>query len=118
MSEFIEFLHEVFDQFGTISARKMFGGHGIYHDGLMFGLVADEVLYLKTDSQSLPLFEENGLQAFEFEKDGKVMKMSYYEAPEEIYDDSELASHWGQIAYDAALRANARKTRKKNKKKA
>jgi DNA transformation protein and related proteins len=49
MSEFVSFLHEVFSNFGAINSRKMFGGYGIYHDGLMFGLVSDESIYLNAD---------------------------------------------------------------------
>jgi DNA transformation protein and related proteins len=49
MSEFVDSLDEVVAQFGAISAKHMFGGYGIYHDSVMFGLVADDVLYLKAD---------------------------------------------------------------------
>lgn len=105
MSEFVQFLHEVFQPFGTISHRHMFGGYGIYHDGLMFGLVADDTLYLKADQQSQSQFIQRGLTPFEYVKNGKVMQMSYYRAPEEIYDDPDAAREWASIAYAAALRS-------------
>ena len=111
MSEFVNYLHEVFESFGPISSRKMFGGYGIYHDGLMFGLVADDELFLKVDDQSRAQFEARGLDAFEYvKKDGKSAKMSYHRAPEEIFDDPDEAKTWAMIAFDAALRA--RKPRK------
>jgi DNA transformation protein len=94
MSEFVTFLHEVFEPFGAIRSRKMFGGHGIYHQDLMFGLVADDELYLKADKQSVPLFEENQLTAFKLNKDSKIMQMSYYHAPEQIHDDPEQVLVW------------------------
>lgn len=109
MSEFVNFLHEVFEHFGPIRSRKMFGGHGIYHNDLMFGLVADDELYLKTDKQNLALFEERDLPAFEFVAKGKSARMSYYAAPEEIYDDPEQACYWADQAYKAALRAKEKK---------
>ena len=105
MSEFVDYLTEVFQQFGAIRTRRMFGGYGVYHEGLMFGLVADDVLYLKTDNQSAKLFNEKGLQQFEYVKNGKPMKMSYYTAPEEIFDDPEVARVWARHAYEAALRS-------------
>lgn len=105
MSNYIEFLHEIFTSFGPITTRKMFGGHGVYHQGLMFGLVADDELYLKVDKVSISEFEEQGLPAFEYDKNGKVMKMSYHKAPEEIYDDFEQATYWANLAYAAAVRA-------------
>lgn len=110
---FIEHLHEVFESFGPITSRAMFGGYGIYHDGLMFGLVADEVLYLKADKESIPLFENEGLGPFLYEKNGKAMPMSYYQAPDEIYDDLDVAKHWARIGFDAALRN--RKPKKQSK---
>jgi len=89
----------------------MFGGYGIYHNDLMFGLVADDVLYLKVDQQSEPEFIELNLSPFMYNKNGKSVQMSYYLAPEEIYNDVELANIWATKAYDAALRN--RKPKKK-----
>jgi len=116
MSEFVEYLHEVFETFGPIRSRKMFGGHGIYHNDLMFGLVADDELYLKTDSVNVALFEEQGLGPFEFVANNKTSKMSYYLAPEEIYDDSEQAAYWAELGFQAALRANTIKAKRAAKK--
>ena len=109
MSEFVDYLHEVFIDFGPIRSRKMFGGHGIYHHDLMFGLVFDDELFLKTDKENVTLFEELDLEAFEFKTKDKLIKMSYYRAPEEIYDDPELAQYWANTAFDAALRTNSKK---------
>lgn len=115
MSEFVTYLHEVFEEFGPIRSRKMFGGHGIYHNDLMFGLVADDELYLKTDKENLAQFEERGMSAFEFVMRGKVGKMSYWSAPEEIYDDPEQANHWAKLAYAAAARAHSAKQARSSK---
>ena len=117
MSEFVDYLTEVFEQFGTIRARRMFGGHGVYHNELMFGLIADDVLYLKADDQSAKLFTDRGLSQFEYVKNGKPMKISYYTAPEEIFDDPEVAKVWALHAYEAAMRSRkpTRKTKKTNK---
>ena len=112
MSEFVSYLHEVLEHFGPIRSRKMFGGHGIYHDDLMFGLVADDEFYLKADAETVPVFEKHGLTPFEFNKDGKIMTMSYYHAPEEIYDDPDEAVRWASLGFAAALRANAKKVGK------
>ena len=105
MSEFVEYLHEVFESFGPIQAKRMFGGYGIYHNDLMFGLVADDSLYLKADDETSGLFEAKGLEPFEYDKNGKKMKMSYFQAPEEIFDDPDEAKAWAERAYEAACRA-------------
>ena len=90
----------------------MFGGYGIYHDGVMFGLVADDTLYLKVDDSSKQQFIDKDLTAFEYDKGNKKVQMSYYLAPEEIYDDPDEANYWAKLAYQAAL--NSKTTRKKN----
>ncbi len=106
MSEYIEFLKEVFELFGPIHPRRMFGGHGLFHKGLMFGLVADDVLYLKADETLATFFDERGLDQFQYKKQGKMFKLSYYMAPEEIFDDPVEAKGWAARSYEAAARAN------------
>ncbi len=105
MSEFVEYLKEAFRDFGPISVRKMFGGHGIYYDGVMIGLVADDVLYLKVDAASAPKFLEHGLSQFKYPKGDKLVGMSYYQAPAEALEDPTEMREWAQLAYEAALRA-------------
>jgi DNA transformation protein len=108
MSDFVDNLEEVLASFGPIRTKRMFGGYGVYHDDLMFGLVADDVLYLKADENSSDAFRQCGLPQFEYEKAGKKTKMSYYMAPEEIFDDPLQAKKWAVRAFEAALRARNR----------
>ena len=116
-SGFIEFLYEVFEEFGQIEIPKMFGGFGVYHDGVMFGLVANDMLYLKADETTKDHFESMGLPQFEYERSGKKIKMSYYRAPEEIFDDREKAALWARRAYKVAVKQNAEKLKKKKPRK-
>ena len=113
MGEFVEYLKEVFVHFGSIQARKMFGGYGIYHKGVMFGLVADDTLYLKADDETAKDFEEKGLEPFEYDKGDKVVKMSYYLAPDEILDDPTEAASWARRSYEVALRSHSSARRKR-----
>jgi len=77
MNESIDHLHEVSDAFGPIRARRMFGGWGIYHDGLMFGLYAQGRLYLKTDAHNVAQFEAAGSEPFTYIQRDKPVKLSY-----------------------------------------
>lgn len=113
MSEFVKYLSEVFAEFGQTTTRHMFGGYGLYFDGIMFGLVADDQLYLKVDETNRADFEALGQTAFEYNKNGKIMNMSYYHAPEEIFDDPDVASIWAQKSWDIALKAQKKKNLKK-----
>ena len=113
MSEFTDYLQEVFAQFGPVQARRMFGGYGLYHEGVMLGLVADDTLYLKADASTREHFLSHGLGAFEYEKNGKTVTMSYYLAPEEILEDPDMAREWAQQAFAIALKAQATRNRRR-----
>lgn len=106
---FVDYIVELMQSIGPVSARRMFGGHGIFLDGLMFGLVADRVLYLKADAETEPLFTERGLEPFSYSKQGKRTKLSYYQAPDEALDDSDEMNTWANLAYGAALQAASAK---------
>ena len=87
----------------------MFGGYGVYHQGVMFALVADEELYLKVDQETVDQFLASSLDAFEYHKNGKQFKMSYHKAPDEIFDDPDIAQYWANLGFEAALRSAAKK---------
>jgi len=108
VSEFVTYLHELLARFGPVTARRMFGGHGIYHDGVMFALVVDDCLYLKADEANAGEFQRRGLAAFEYTRRGKTVRLGYYQAPGEMLDDPGEARDWARRSFEAALRARAR----------
>ncbi len=110
--EFVTYVVELMQSIGPVRARGMFGGHGIFCEGLMFGLVADSVLYLKVDKETESEFKAKGLEAFTYNKKGKEFKMSYYQAPEEVLEDSEEMNNWAKKAYGVALKAASNKRKK------
>lgn len=112
-SEFVGFVVESLQPLGQVSARRMFGGHGIFMDGLMFGLIVRDQLYLKVDDGNRAAYDAEGLQPFTYSGKGKRIEMAYREAPSESFDNPEILCDWGREAYAAALRADARKTRRK-----
>ena len=114
-NEFIEHLKDVFRLFGPFAAKRMFSGHGLFRDGLMFGLVVRDTLYLKADAQTFPQFEALGLAPFEYQRAGKRARLSYYAAPEAVTEDAAEAARWARMALAAALRANAAKTTKRTR---
>ena len=103
--EFIEYLLEQMRDIGPVNARAMFGGHGIYHDGIMFALIADNVLYLKTDETNRHLLEARKLPPFLYERKDKSISMSYNEAPGEVLDDPDEMTYWARSAIAASRRA-------------
>ena len=111
--EFVSYVTEMMQTIGPVSPKKMFGGYGIFLEGLMFGLIADNVLYLKADKEIENEFKAKGLDAFKYYKKGKEYNMSYYQAPEETLEDSEEMKSWANKAYSAAIRASLKKANKK-----
>ena len=109
MSEFIGFLQELFEKWGQVTARRMFGGHGLYHEGLMFAIVVDNRLYLKTDDINRPEFEAQGLAPFTYPMKGKTVALSYWSAPDAIFDEPTEAVRWARSAWEAAARGLAAK---------
>lgn len=101
---------------GPVEARPMFGGYGVFLDGLMFGLFAGEVLYFKTDPDSEARFRAAGSEPFTFRRKGRTVAMSYWRAPEACGSDPDALLEWARTGNEAARRAAARKPVKKEKK--
>jgi DNA transformation protein and related proteins len=112
-SEFVGFVIESLQTLGPVSARRMFGGHGLFIDGLMFGLIADDQLYLKVDDGNREAYEAEGLQPFTYAGKGRRIATSYHEAPSAGFDDPEILCDWAREAYAAAARSGARKMLKR-----
>jgi DNA transformation protein len=101
--EYLTYVLEQLQRVGPVTARRMFGGAGIYASGVMFALVADDVLYLKVDETNREDFKRAGAGPFQPWPD-KPMTMSYYEVPADVLEDRDLLRQWGQKALRAAGR--------------
>ena len=115
--ENIAWFCELLAPVGRIDARRMFGGAGLYADGLIIGLEVEGALYLKTDESSRQSFADAGGHPFVYDGKGKSITMSYWTPPEEAMDSPEAMRPWARLALDAALRSAAKKPAKKAAKK-
>lgn len=86
----------------------MFGGHGIYRDGVMFGLEAGGEIFLKGDQASEAAFRRAGARQFVYDKNGKSVAMSFWRLPDEALDDPDALARWSKLAFDTARRAKVR----------
>ena len=91
--------------FGPVQARAMFGGYGLYLDGLMFGLIANDVLYFKVDDQNRQSYIDAGSGPFTYEGKSRPVEMSYYRVPDELMDDPGRIAEWAERAHQAAQRS-------------
>ena len=104
-----ETLQELFAEFGPVSIRRMFGGMGVFADGLMIALVSRGVIYLKADAETIPVFEQEGQAPFSYAtKNGEHKLTSYWRMPDRLYDDTEELARWARDAHAVALRKAAR----------
>lgn len=101
---YLDYLQELFADFGAIDTRAMFGGHGLYRDGTIIGIVIDEALYLKVDAQTRPAFEAAGCAPFVYAMKDRSVAMSYWSVPAEAMDSPQAMLPWARRAHEAALR--------------
>lgn len=113
--EDIAWLCELLAPLGRIAARRMFGGAGLYADGLIVGLEVGGALYLKTDEASRQAFADAGGHSFVYDGKGKPIAMSDWTPPEEAMDSPEAMRPWARLALEAALRSAAKKSAKKSR---
>jgi DNA transformation protein len=110
---FIELLKDALSGLGPVSVRRMFGGAGVYADGVMFGLVADDTLYLKADDETKRAFEVEGLGPYGYDGHGKRIDLPYWRAPERLLDDPEEMVAWARAALGVARRAAASRAKRR-----
>ncbi len=106
---FVSYLIDQLAPFGAVAARRMFGGFGLFRDRLMFGLVADQTLYLKADDGCRAAFEAAGAAPFFYRRAGRRVVMSYFSVPAEVLDDADALASWAEAAFAAARRGAQRR---------
>jgi DNA transformation protein len=107
MSAFVSHVLELMRPWAAVRARRMFGGHGLYRDDLMFALEADEQLYVKVDAQSQAAFVAAGCRPFIYAGKGRQVQMSYWTVPPDAIEQADAMAHWCGLGWQAALRAQA-----------
>jgi DNA transformation protein len=109
---FAEFLREQLEPLGRVSMRRMFGKTGVFCDGVMFGIVADNMLYLRVDDDNREAFEEAASSPpLNYRKGGSTIDLSFWRAPERLFDEPDELLDWARIALAAARRVAAKRGR-------
>lgn len=98
-------VHDLLADVTGISSRSMFGGWGIYRDGIFFAIITDGELYFKVDGTNRPAFERRNSRPFVYERDGKPITMSYWLVPEEILEDRDELVAWAEASVAVGRRA-------------
>jgi DNA transformation protein and related proteins len=110
-NDFVDYVIEQLRPFARVTSRRMFGGYGLYADGLFFALIAYDELYLKVDDSNRAEFEQRGCKPFAPFPDRPV-SLSYYNVPADVLDDSDELVRWARAAFSVALMASKAKESK------
>ncbi|HMV42630.1 MAG TPA: TfoX/Sxy family protein [Leptospiraceae bacterium] len=113
MDSFLDFALERLSIAGQVTAKPMFGGHGIYLEDLIIGMVVESTLYLKVDDSNIKDYIQAGVKPFSYEaKNGKPISMSYWCLPADILESNEDLPKWLNKAVEAARASKKNKTKK------
>tara|TARA_R110002072_G_scaffold213520_2_gene370787 strand:- start:649 stop:1002 length:354 start_codon:yes stop_codon:yes gene_type:complete len=115
-TETIRYLLDELHTLGVVSTKRMFGGHGLFVNGLMFSIVVDDVVYLKGDEKSARIYTDAGCPRFTYMRKDKPVHLNYYQAPDSSLDDPLELHHWAIIAVAGSQRENVKKIAQKPKK--
>jgi DNA transformation protein and related proteins len=109
-SAFADFLSDQLAPLGHITTRRMFGKTGVFCDGFMLGMVRDNTLYFRVDEHNQAAFEEaKSFAPLNYEKQGSTIDLSFWRAPERLFDDPDELVSWARIALAAARRVASKR---------
>ncbi|HTV45275.1 MAG TPA: TfoX/Sxy family protein [Stellaceae bacterium] len=115
---FAEFLCEELAPLGHVTTRRMFGKTGVFCDGFMLGMVTENTLYFRVDDENrLAFAEAASFPPLNYEKAGQLIDLSFWRAPERLFDEPEELVEWARAALAAARRVAARRTMPRRKQK-
>jgi DNA transformation protein and related proteins len=110
-SEYCNYILDLLSPMGNITARTMFGGYGIYMNHVIFGIIANDILYFKVDDTNRNDYINKGSEPFSYEaKRKKNIIMSYWQVPLDILEDSEVLYDWANKS--CCISKNKKKTKK------
>jgi DNA transformation protein and related proteins len=107
----------IVDQLGALpalSARRMFGGLGLYSGEWFFALIDDDVLFFKVDDTNREDYVSRGMKAF-MPFPGQP-SLGYFQVPEDVIEEAEELTRWARRSVEIAQRAGLKKTKKKKTK--
>ena len=109
---FAEFLREQLAALGRITMRRMFGKTGMFCNRLMLWMVRDNTLYFRVDDDNRAAFKEaQSFPPLNYEKKGSAIDLSFWRAPERLFDDADDLVTWARAALAAARRVAAKRER-------
>jgi DNA transformation protein len=111
-ADFAEFLREQLTPLGRVTTRRMFGKTGVFCGGVMLGMVTENTLYFRVDDLNRAMFKEaESFPPLNYEKKGATIDLSFWRAPERLFDEPDELVAWARAALAAARRVAAKRER-------
>ena len=109
---FAEFLSEELVPLGRVTLRRMFGKTGVFCDGVMFAMVTDNTLYFRVDDHNRATFKEaEDFPPLSYGKKGATIDLSFWRAPERLFDEPDELVAWARAALAAVRRVASKRKR-------
>src|SRR5262245_118926 len=111
-SPLLDYLCDQLAPLGDARGRSMFGGFGVYLDGVIIGIIAFDTFYLKVGDTNRPAFEAAGSQPFIYHQ-GKVdaTMSSYWECPADVLEEPDQLRSWAVTSLAVSRRAKTQAKR-------
>ena len=101
-SDYLAYVLEQLAGLAGLSARRMFGGVGLYCEELFFGLIDNDTLYLRVNDDNRADYTARGMSQFRPYADRPELSMSYYEAPADVLEDPAQLVSWARRSSPAS----------------
>ncbi len=95
---FKDFILDQLADLHGVTARAMFGGYGLYHRTVFFGIIHKGRLYFKVTPVTIPRYKDRGMKPFR--PNAKQTLKSFYEVPVDVIEDAEALTQWATEAVE------------------
>jgi DNA transformation protein len=116
-SRFLDYVLEQLAGLSALRSNRMFGGIGLYSEGLFFGLIDDDTVFFKTGDLNIAAYQARNMPRFMPFPDRPQAVLGYHQVPADVIEDSEMLVDWARQSVAVARSAQARKAAKKTAKK-
>ncbi|MEQ8880085.1 MAG: TfoX/Sxy family protein [Cyclobacteriaceae bacterium] len=105
--DYLNFLKDQLSGIGEFETKKMFGGHGFFKDGLMFGMLGSGTFRLKVNESNEQDYIDKGMKPYYSDK--KKKGMPYWEVPADVLENRTELSKWALKSVSIAIKSSSEK---------